>query len=374
MKAVSAVGLSRVRGFGEPCEGFSREEASNEVMMTSTQGLSLCGISRRKCVMGLRVNTNMASINAQRNLVGSTLAQQSAMERLSSGLRINKAADDAAGLAISEKLKAQVRSLNVAKRNANDGISLVQTAEGGLNEIHNILGRLRELSVQAASDTIGVPDREFLNKEYQQLKDEVARITNSLEFNGTPLLAGDVSDYDKIPKDQMKNSNSGVLEIQVGSNYWGGEGPDAVGNPNQTNIIKIDLTKVNTRPEVGVPGGLGIGLGDTVDADGKLLEAQGTGANTKERAQNSITTLDAAIQQVSSYRAYLGSVQSRLGSTVNNLAIQAENLSAANSRIRDTDFAEETAKMTQAEILKQGGVSVLAQANTSPQAALKLLG
>jgi flagellin len=324
--------------------------------------------------MGLRVNTNMSSINAQRNLVGSTLAQQSSMERLSSGLRINKAADDAAGLAISEKLKAQVRSLNVAKRNANDGISLVQTAEGGLNEIHNILGRLRELSVQAASDTIGVPDREFLNKEYQQLKDEVARITNSLEFNGTPLLAGDVSDYGKIPQDQIKNSNSGVLEIQVGSNYWGGEGPDAISNPNQTNIIKIDLTKVNTRPEVGVPGGLGIGLGDTVDADGKLVEAQGTGANTKQRAQESIATLDAAIQQVSSYRAYLGSVQSRLGSTVNNLAIQAENLSAANSRIRDTDYAEETAKMTQAEILKQGGVSVLAQANTSPQAALKLLG
>ncbi len=323
--------------------------------------------------MGLRVNTNMSSINAQRNLVGSTLAQQTSMERLSSGLRINKAADDAAGLAISEKLKAQVRSLNVAKRNANDGVSLVQTAEGGLNEIHNILGRLRELSVQAASDTIGVPDREFLNKEYQQLKDEVARITNSLEFNGTPLLAGDVSDYDKIPAGQMKNANSGVLEIQVGSNYWG-EGPDAVGNPNQTNIIKIDLTKVNTRPEVGVPGGLGIGLGDIMNEDGTLQEAQGTGANTKERAQGSITTLDAAIQQVSSYRAYLGSVQSRLGSTVNNLAIQAENLSAANSRIRDTDFAEETAKMTQAEILKQGGVSVLAQANTSPQAALKLLG
>jgi flagellin len=320
--------------------------------------------------MGLRINTNMASINAQRNLVGSTLSQQSSMERLSSGLRINKAADDAAGLAISEKLKSQVRSLNVAKRNANDGISLVQTAEGGLNEIHNILGRLRELSVQAASDTIGVPDREFLNKEYQQLKDEVSRITNSLEFNGTPLLAGDVNDYNKIPADQLSKTNTGVLEIQVGSNYWGGtDGPDAVTNPNQTNIIKIDLTKINTRPELNVPGGLGIGLGDVAGED-----TEGTGANTKERAQGSIRTLDAAIEQVSGYRAYLGSIQSRLGSTVNNLAIQSENLSAANSRIRDTDYAEETARMTQAEILKQGGVSVLAQANASPQAALKLLG
>lgn len=320
--------------------------------------------------MGLRINTNISSINAQRNLVGSSLSQQSSMERLSSGYRINRAADDAAGLAISEKLKAQVRSLNVAKRNANDGISMVQTAEGGLNEIHNILGRLRELSVQGASDTLGASDREFLNKEYQQLKDEVGRITNSLDFNGTPLLAGDASNYDGISAGQKAKATMGVLEIQVGSNYWGGSGqPDDVENPNQTNIIKIDLNKIGTRPDLGLEdGGLGIGAGDV--GDKKL----GTGADTKVRAQESIQTLDAAIQQVSSYRAYLGSIQSRLGSTVNNLAIQGENLAAANSRIRDTDFAEETAKMTQAEILKQGGISVLAQANQSPQAALKLLG
>lgn len=324
--------------------------------------------------MGLRINTNTASINAQRNMVGSTLTQQSSMERLSSGLRINKAADDAAGLAISEKLKAQVRSLNVAKRNANDGISLVQTAEGGLNEIHNILGRLRELSVQAASDTVGVVDREFLNKEYQQLKDEVARITNSLDFNGTPLLAGDVRDYAKIPGAQKDKANFGTLEVQIGANYFGGDGPDNVENPNQTNIIKIDLTRINTRPELNVPGGLGIGLGDTFNDDGTVKATEGTGADSKARAQQSISTLDAAIQQVSGYRAYLGSVQSRLGSTVNNLAIQSENLAAANSRIRDTDFAEETAKMTQAEILKQAGIAMLSQANVSPQAALKLLG
>ncbi len=318
--------------------------------------------------MGLRIQTNMASINAQRNLTGSTLSQQSAMEKLSSGFRINKAADDAAGLAISEKLKSQVRSLNVAKRNANDGISLVQTAEGGMNEIHNILGRLRELSVQGASDTIGVPDREFLNKEYQQLKDEVQRITNSLDFNGTPLLAGDSANYKGIPEEQLKNSNYGVLEIQVGARWNEAVDKNSPDIPNQTNIIKVDLTKISTRPELSLAEG-GLGIGVSTDTDD-----MGTGANTKERAQKSISTLDAAIQQVSGYRAYLGSIQSRLGSTVNNLAIQSENLSAANSRIRDTDFAEETAKMTQAEILKQGGVAVLAQANQSPQAALKLLG
>ena len=316
--------------------------------------------------MGLRIQTNVSSLNAQRNLTGSSQTHQSAMERLSSGFRINKAADDAAGLAISEKLKANIRSLNVAKRNANDGVSLVQTAEGGLNEIGNILSRLRELSVQGSSDTVGNTEREFLNKEYMQLKDEVQRITNSLDFNGTPLLAGDVTNYDGVPESVKKSSNSGVLEIQVGPNWH--VPTDSPDNANQTNIIKVDLTKVNTRPELG-GGGLELGIGHGEDA-----EAIGTRVDSKEKAQSSISVLDSAIQTVSGYRAYLGAVQNRLGSTINNLAIQTENYSAANSRIRDTDFAEETARMTQAEIIKQAGVSVLAQANTSPQAALKLLG
>ncbi len=316
--------------------------------------------------MGLRIQTNVSSLNAQRNLVGSTQSHQGAMERLSSGYRINKAADDAAGLAISEKLKASIRSLNVAKRNANDGVSLVQTAEGGLNEIGNILSRLRELSVQGSSDTVGNTEREFLNKEYMQLKDEVQRITNSLDFNGTPLLAGDTSNYDGIPDSVKKKSNSGVLEIQVGPNWY--VPTDSPDTPNQTNIIKVDLTKVNTRPELG-GGGLELGIGHGDDE-----AAIGTRVDSKEKAQASIETLDNAIQTVSGYRAYLGAVQNRLGSTINNLSIQTENYSAANSRIRDTDFAEETARMTQAEIVKQAGIAVLSQANSSPQAALKLLG
>jgi len=316
--------------------------------------------------MGLRIQTNVSSLNAQRNLTGSSQTHQSAMERLSSGFRINKAADDAAGLAISEKLKANIRSLNVAKRNANDGVSLVQTAEGGLNEIGNILSRLRELSVQGSSDTVGNTEREFLNKEYMQLKDEVQRITNSLDFNGTPLLAGDVTNYDGIPDSVKKSSNSGVLEIQVGPNWRAPN--DSAESANQTNIIKVDLSKVNTRPELG-GGGLELGIGHGDDAD-----AIGTRVDSKEKAQSSISVLDNAIQTVSGYRAYLGAVQNRLGSTINNLSIQTENYSAANSRIRDTDFAEETARMTQAEIIKQAGISVLAQANSSPQAALKLLG
>lgn len=316
--------------------------------------------------MGLRIQTNVSSLNAQRNLTGSSQTHQNAMERLSSGFRINKAADDAAGLAISEKLKANIRSLNVAKRNANDGVSLVQTAEGGLNEIGNILSRLRELSVQGSSDTVGNTEREFLNKEYMQLKDEVQRITNSLDFNGTPLLAGDVTNYDGVPDSVKQSSNSGVLEIQVGPNWRAPN--DSAESANQTNIIKVDLSKVNTRPELG-GGGLELGIGHGDDAD-----AIGTRVDSKEKAQSSISVLDNAIQTVSGYRAYLGAVQNRLGSTINNLAIQTENYSAANSRIRDTDFAEETARMTQAEIIKQAGISVLAQANSSPQAALKLLG
>lgn len=308
--------------------------------------------------MGLRIQTNIQSINSQRNLVNSTEANNSSVEKLASGYRINKAADDAAGLAISEKLKADVRGLNMAKRNANDGISLVQTAEGGLNEIGNVLGRLRELAVQGASDTIGNTERGFLNKEYMQLKDEIDRITNATEYNGTRLLVGD---QEQVPESLRNRSNPYPLEIQVGKDYF--EEVDGIDQRNPVNIIKVDLQAIKTF--TSGDNSLGIGRAD---------EDDGTRVDNKESAQLSINTIDGAISKVAEHRAYLGAIQSRLTSTVANLAIQSENFQAANSRIRDTDFADETARYTQTNILKQAGIAVLSQANQSPQAALRLLG
>lgn len=309
--------------------------------------------------MGMRIQTNIQSLNSQRNLSIATEANGQSIEKLASGFRINKASDDAAGLAISEKLKADVRGLNMAKRNANDGISLVQTAEGGLNEVGNILSRLRELAVQGASDTIGNNERGFLNKEYTQLKDEVDRITNSTEYNGTRLLVGNQEGVDESLRNR---SNPYPLEIQVGKDYFTAV-DNKDGNRNPVNVIRVDLQQFNTF--TGAEGGLGLGTSDDPD---------GTAVDSKEKSQNSINTIDGAINKVAEFRAYLGSIQSRLGSTVNNLAIQSENFSAANSRIRDTDYADETAKLAQTGIIKQAGVAVLAQANQSPQAAMRLLG
>lgn len=307
--------------------------------------------------MGLRIQTNVQSLNAQRNLSQAVEDNGVALERLSSGFRINRASDDAAGLAISEKLKADIRGLGAAKRNANDGISLVQTAEGGLNEVGNILSRLRELSVQSASDTIGNRERGFLNKEYMALKDEIERITKSTEYNGTMLLVGDQSN---LPEEMRNRSNQYPLEIQVSKDYLADT--DSTDSRNPVNIIRIDLQNINSN------------LGDEGLALGAVDDESGTRVDNKQDAQMSISKLDSAISKVSEYRAYLGSIQSRLGSTVRNLSIASENFSAANSRIRDTDFAEESARMTQTSIIKNAGVAVLGQANQTPQTALRLLG
>jgi flagellin len=307
--------------------------------------------------MGLRIQTNIQSLSAQRNLVNSTEANNQSMEKLASGYRINKAADDAAGLAISEKLKADIRGLNMAKRNASDGVSLVQTAEGGLNEVGNILSRLRELAVQSSSDTIGNTERGFLNKEYTALKDEIDRITNATEYNGTRLLVGN---QETLDSSLVNRSNPYPLEIQVGKDYF--TSVDEKGQSNPVNVIRIDLQNLNTNTDSN-----GLNLG-------RSTEDGGTRVDSKESAQQSIGTLDAAIQKVAEYRSYLGAIQSRLGSTINNLSVQTENFAAANSRIPDTDFADESAKLTQSNILKQAGVAVLSQANQSPQAALRLLG
>jgi flagellin len=276
--------------------------------------------------MGLRINTNVASLNAQRNLIGTKWGLDKSLEKLSSGYRINRAGDDAAGLAISENLRAQIRGLKQASRNAQDGVSLVQVAEGGLNEISSIMIRLRELAVQAASDTIGPVERQFLNVEYDQLVSEIDRIADGTEFNGTQLLSGTGS----------------ILDFQVGTR-------------NDPNIdrLSFDASKADANSAA-----LGINLTSVAD---------------KASAQNSLSAIDAAIVSVSAMRADFGAIQNRLQSTIGNLAVSVENLSAANSRIRDVDIAEETAEMTKNNILLQAGTSVLAQANQTSNTALQLL-
>jgi flagellin len=277
--------------------------------------------------MGLRIATNVQALAAQRYLNNNHEMQNKSLERLSSGSRINKAGDDAAGLAISEKLKANIRSLKQANRNANDGISLVQVAEGAMNETSNILTRLRELSIQGASDTISDVERGFINKEVQNLKSEIDRIAKSTEFNGEHLLDG----------------MSPALDIQVGK-----------GNHAEVDRLTFESDKLVT-----TLGSLGLG---------------GLSTATKDDSRNNLEAIDDAIRHVSENRANLGALQNRLGSTINNLAIYTENLSAANSRIRDTDMAEETSDLVKSNILTQANTSVLAQANQNPQLALKLLG
>jgi flagellin len=276
--------------------------------------------------MGLRINTNVASLNAQRNLGSTRISMNKSLEKLSSGQRINRAGDDAAGLAISENLKAQIKGLGQAERNAEDGISLVQIAEGALGEVSNILIRLRELGVQAASDTIGTTERKFLNVEFEQLTSEVDRIANSTEFNRVPLL----------------NGTGAVFDIQIGT---------------RNDPISDRLTFDASSADVNVAA-LGLNLASVSD---------------KISAQNSLTSIDQAIISVSGIRADFGALQNRLQSTVNNIQTSIENLAAANSRVRDTDVAAETAELTKQNILMQAGTSVLSQANSSTNSALSLI-
>jgi len=306
--------------------------------------------------MGLRIASNVQALTAQRNLNATTEANNASMEKLASGFRINKAADDSAGLAISEKLKADIRGINMARRNASDGVSLIQTAEGGLNEVGNILGRLRELAVQSSSDTIGDTERGFLNKEFSSLKNEITRIAKSTEYNGTLLIGGELDGADE---DLASRSNPYPLEIQIGKNYFASL--DSKDQAAPVNVLRIDLQDINS-----TVGDKGLNLGEGVD--------DGAQVGDKVAAQSSIELLDTAITKVSGYRSTLGALQNRLNSAMSNLSVQSENANAANSRIRDTDFAEESAKLTQTNILKQSGVAVLSQANQTPQLALRLLG
>ena len=306
--------------------------------------------------MGLRVRTNVQSLIAQRHMGNSTEEVGKASERLSSGYRINKGADDAAGYAISEVLRADIRSLGQARRNANDGVSLVEVAEGGLHEVNNIMIRLRELSIQAASDTIGARERTYLNQEFFALKDEVDRIALGTEFNGTRLLVGTT----QLPEEMMEDHNYSPLEIQVGKDYFAQA--DSLEAPNPINIIRLDMSKLNAFTE----GEGSLNIGSTQNAEGTRIDS-------KAGAQMSIDKVDKAMQQIASYRASLGAIQNRLEKTDKAIGIQIEALSAAKSRIKDVDFAAETANMTQQSILQQAGASVLAQANSQPQIVLKLL-
>ncbi len=277
--------------------------------------------------MGFRISTNIASINAQRNLGEAQSRINSSMSQLASGSRINKAADDAAGLAISENMKAQIRSTRQATRNASDGISLVQTAEGGLNEVGNIVVRLRELGIQAASDTVGQNERGFINKEVGQLKDEMQRIAQVTTWGKTKLLDGSTPTYD----------------FQVGTRN--NEFEDRISFKASENTATLDA-----------------------------LGLAGLDYSSKEGAQTGLEKIDMAQDHVNGMRANLGALQNRLTSTVANLGVSEENMSAANSRIRDTDVAQATAEMTRNNILLQAATATLSQANAKDQMALKLIG
>jgi len=276
--------------------------------------------------MAIRVNTNPTSLRAQTNLNNAQNALTQNIERLSSGLRINRAGDDASGSSISSKLSSDTRSLKQASRNSNDAISMIQTAEGAMNEINGLLTRMRELAVQSANGgTLTSSERVYIDQEFQLLESELNRIVGVTEFNGNKLIDG---------------SQSSGIDFQVGMN-------------NSTNDrIQISIA----------------------DADSTALGLNDDAITSQTGAQQAIDALDAAIQSVATSRGTLGTTQNRLTVTLTNLANMHENLSAANSRIKDVDVASESAGMTRNQILQQAGVAVLAQANQLPQAALSLIG
>jgi flagellin len=281
--------------------------------------------------MGLRIKTNVESLVAQRGLSNSNAELSNSFEKLSSGLRINRSADDAAGLAISENLRAKVRGLNQAKRNANDGVSLVQVAESGLSEMGNIMVRMRELTLQAGSDTVGEREKSYIQKEFDQLSQEIDRIADTTEFNGLQLL--------------RPNDKPDGIKVQVGY--------------NGTESDQLTLT-----------------FGDSAEGiNAETLGVKETNLVTSDReiVAKNLESIDKGLETIASSRAVLGSLQSRLGAAISNISQGTETMAAASSRIRDVDFAEETARLTQNRILSQAGLAVLSQANQRPEMALSLL-
>jgi flagellin len=298
-------------------------------------------------MLKMRINQNLAALNAYRNLVNTDNALNKNLERLSSGLRINRAADDAAGLAISEKMRGQVRGLNQAIRNAQDGISLIQTAEGALTETHNILQRMRELAVQAANSTYTTEDKGEIQKEVNELVKEIQRIAETTQFNTQSLLVQ--------VKDEEDNMVDPKFIFQIGAN---------AGQTIKLTILPMDAESLLGEDEV-----------DLADPDVifNITKIDSADENDPPNKDSAIDIIDAAIAKVSEERSKLGAYQNRLEHTIANLGVAAENLSAAESRVRDVDMAQEMMAFTKNQILMQAGTAMLAQANIKPQSVLQLL-
>ena len=284
--------------------------------------------------MASTINTNLPSLNAQRNLSSSTGSLTTSMQRLSSGLRVNSAKDDAAGLAIAERMHAQVRGMNVAIRNANDGISLAQTAEGALGKIGDNLQRMRELAVQGANDTNGLKDRSALNDEFNQLAQENARVIKNTQFNGQELLTGSGG-----------NASGGTFSFQIGAN---------TATDNQVSIVTTNIGLATSMP-------------------GSILGITATLGSTANESLTAMSNLDVALDSVNKLRSTFGAAQNRFDAIIANLQVSSENQAAARGRIMDADFAVESANLARAQILQQAGTAMLAQANQMPQSVLKLL-
>ncbi|HEX5356539.1 MAG TPA: flagellin domain-containing protein [Aquabacterium sp.] len=277
------------------------------------------------------INTNLNSLNAQRNLNTSQMSLSVSMQRLSSGLRVNSAKDDAAGLAIAERMNAQVKGMNVAARNANDGISLAQTAEGALGKVSDALQRMRELTVQSRNASNSSSDKDSLNKEFKQLSMEIVRVLGATTFNGKDILA----------------SGAGALDFQIGA------------NTTTNDLITISTANMLTNASITAVTGNTVSIGS--DANTTALKGV-------------IDSIDGALDKINSERAVYGATQSRFDAIISNLQVAAENQTAARSRIMDADFAVETANLSRAQILQQAGNAMVAQANQLPQNVLKLLG
>ena len=303
------------------------------------------------------INTNLLSLNAQRNLAANSSAQAVAINRLSTGLRVNSARDDAAGLAISERMNAQSRGMEVARRNANDAVSLAQTAEGALGSINNMLQRMRELAVQSANTTNGASDRSALQNEFSQLQAEITRTAATTRFNGNAIL-----------------TQTTQFDFQVG--------PNVTSNDMITlNAINITDTATASNSDTGA---LARAISTAIDISGSTAGTRGTAATATNfqaysassmgsGAFGAVEVIDYALAQVNTARSRFGAIQNRFDAVLNNLNVSIENQAAARSRIVDTDYARETAALARAQVLQQAGVAMLSQANAAPQSVLSLL-
>ena len=303
----------------------------------------------------MRIQHNISALNTHRNLGFNNAQASKNLEKLSSGYKINRAGDDAAGLAISEKMRGQIRGLDMATKNAQDSVSLIQTAEGALNETHAILQRMRELAVQSANDTNVTSDREALQLEINSLSEEISRIANDTEFNTQKLLNGSFHAGTAITDPASATASTGKV-FHIGANS--GQSINLSVMTMTASALGVQAVAVGTGASIGAPGSIGAGIN---------IETQ-TGAD------NAISVIDSALNRVSETRASLGAVQNRLEHTINNLGTTSENLTAAESRIRDTDMAKEMMSFTKNNILMQAAQSMLAQANQQPQGVLQLLG